>query len=74
MADNETVARSPCLGDCNLSDEGVCLSCFLSSEENDRWNQASNLERLAMLENTRLRQIAISEGRSMHEIGVIPRD
>jgi len=69
MAENEVVARSPCLGDCNLCDDGICHSCFLSGAENDRWNQASNEERLAMLENTRLRQKANSEGRSMTDIG-----
>lgn len=74
MADNEIVARSPCLGDCNLCDDGICHSCFLSSEENDRWNNATNQERLAMLENTHQRQIANSEGRPMNEIGKITRD
>lgn len=69
MADNEVIARSPCLGDCNLCDDGVCHSCFLSAAENDRWNQASNEERLAMLENTKLRQQANSEGKPISDIG-----
>jgi predicted Fe-S protein YdhL (DUF1289 family) len=69
MADNEVIARAPCLGDCNLNEEGICLSCFLSSKENDRWNQASNQERLAMLENTQLRQKAFTEGKPINEIG-----
>lgn len=74
MAETEIIARAPCLGDCNINDEGICLSCFLSSAENDRWNQSSNQERLAMLENTQLRQKANSEGRPMNEIGKIKRD
>jgi uncharacterized protein len=69
MTDTEIVAESPCLGDCNLNDEGICLSCFLSSEENDNWNHVSNRERLAMLENARERQKAKAEGRSMTGIG-----
>jgi len=69
MTDTEIVAESPCLGDCNLSDEGICLSCFLSSEENDNWNHVSNRERLVMLENARERQKAKAEGRSMTDIG-----
>jgi len=69
MADTEIIARAPCLGDCNLNEDGICLSCFLSSQENDRWNQSSNQERLAMLENTRLRQEAYLDGKPMNEIG-----
>lgn len=68
MTDMDVIARSPCLGDCNLSDEGICLSCFLSSEENDRWNHVSNEERLVMLQNAHRRQQANSEGRTMTEL------
>ena len=63
MTDTNVVAESPCLGDCRLNDEGICQSCFLSAEENDRWNHVSNQERLVMLQNARERQIkAKSEG------------
>jgi predicted Fe-S protein YdhL (DUF1289 family) len=68
MAENEDIARSPCLGDCNLNDEGICLSCFISSKENDQWNHVSNQERLVMLKNAELRQKAKSEGRPMTDI------
>ncbi len=74
MTGTDTVAQSPCLGDCNLNDEGICLSCFITSEENDRWNHVSNQERLVMLENARLRQKAKSEGRPMSEVGSSTRD
>jgi predicted Fe-S protein YdhL (DUF1289 family) len=69
MTDLEEIARSPCLGDCSPNEDGICLSCFLSSKENDQWNHVSNQERLVMLENTRQRQKAFSEGRSMTGIG-----
>ena len=69
MADTEIIARAPCLGDCNLNEDGICLSCFLSSEENDRWNQSTNQERLVMLENTQLRQEAYLDGKPMKDIG-----
>jgi predicted Fe-S protein YdhL (DUF1289 family) len=62
MTDVEIVAESPCLGDCNLNDKGICQSCFLSSEENDQWNHVSNQERLVMLQNARERQKAKSGG------------
>jgi uncharacterized protein len=61
MSDTEVIARSPCLGDCNVNDKGICLSCFLSSEENDKWNHVSNQERLVMLQNAQQRQKANSE-------------
>jgi len=69
MSDLEVIARSPCLGDCNPNNDGICLSCFLSSRENDQWNHVSNQERLAMLSNAQQRQKANSEGLPMTEIG-----
>ena len=72
MAEPEVIARAPCLGDCNVGDEGICLSCFLSSEENDRWNQSSNAERLIMLENCELRQHAYIDGKPLKDIGKNP--
>ena len=74
MTDKEIIARSPCLGDCLPNDEGICQSCFLSSAENDQWNHVSNQERLVFLENTRQRQKAKSECRSMTEIGTSNRN
>jgi predicted Fe-S protein YdhL (DUF1289 family) len=69
MTITEVIAKSPCLGDCNPNDDGVCLSCFLSLKENDQWNHINNTERLMILENARKRQKAKSEGLSMSDIG-----
>jgi predicted Fe-S protein YdhL (DUF1289 family) len=74
MTEMEVIAKSPCLGDCSLNDEGICLCCFLSSEENDKWNHVSNQERLVMLQNALQRQKAKSEGRSITEIGTSAGD
>lgn len=60
--DMDIIARSPCFGDCRLGDDGVCLGCFLSSEENDQWNHVSNQERLAMLKNAEERRKAKAAG------------
>ncbi len=68
MAETEVIARSPCLGDCNQNEDGICLSCFISSKENDQWNHVSNQARLVMLKNAELRQKANSEGRPMTDI------
>jgi predicted Fe-S protein YdhL (DUF1289 family) len=74
MNGKEIIAKSPCVGDCIPNDEGICQSCFLSSKENDQWNYLSNQERLVILENTRQRQKAKSEGKPMTEIGTSNRD
>jgi len=74
MAEKEIIAESPCLGDCNLNEDGICLSCFLSSKENDQWNHVSNQDRLVMLENARQRKKAESEGGSINEIGTSAAD
>lgn len=60
MTGMDDIVISPCLGDCRLNDEGICLGCFLSSEENDQWNHVSNQERLVMLQNAHQRQKAKS--------------
>ena len=62
MTDLDDIARSPCFGDCRVDDKGICLGCFLSSEENDRWNQASNDERLVFLQNVEARKKARAAG------------
>lgn len=58
MTEIDIVAESPCIDNCGLSDEGICLGCFRSSEEVNQWNRASNQERLAILKNTSQRQRA----------------
>jgi len=62
MTDTEIIAESPCVGDCQPNAEGICLCCFLSSEENDRWNHISNEERLVILQNVQERRDANSGG------------
>ena len=69
MTDSEVIARSPCLGDCTPNEDGICVNCFLTNKENDLWNKLSNQERLAIVENTRLRQHAQSEGKPFNDIG-----
>ncbi|MDX8399030.1 MAG: DUF1289 domain-containing protein [Gallionellaceae bacterium] len=61
MTDIELIAEDPCVDDCRLSDKDVCLGCFLSSEEVDGWNKASNQDRLEFLKNSRQRQRERSE-------------
>ncbi len=69
MTESEIVAESPCLGDCNHNEAGICLSCFISTSENDQWNHVSNQERLVMLENARQRKLAQDRETSLTEAG-----
>ncbi|TXT24434.1 MAG: hypothetical protein FD134_1575 [Gallionellaceae bacterium] len=54
----EVVATSPCTDNCCLDEQGVCLGCYRSLDEINRWFQSSNQERLVFLKNAYLRQKA----------------
>lgn len=60
MSDIDSIVESPCVDNCRLNDEGICLGCFLALEEINQWNIASNQERVVMLQNARQRQQAKS--------------
>ena len=56
--DTEIIAESPCVDNCKLDEDGICLGCSLSQEEANAWSRASNQERLTFLKNAYLRQKA----------------
>jgi predicted Fe-S protein YdhL (DUF1289 family) len=58
MTEEEVIAESPCVGDCQLDDKGICQCCFLAAVDNDRWNSASNQERLVMVQQANERKKA----------------
>lgn len=58
--DLEVIAESPCVDNCKLDEDSICLGCFLSSDEVNAWNRASNQERLVFLKHAYLRQKARS--------------
>lgn len=58
MDDIEVIAESPCTDNCRMDENGICLDCFRSAEEIERWGQSNNQERLAFLKNAYLRQKA----------------
>jgi len=60
MTNMDVIAESPCVDNCRLSDDNICLGCFLSSEEVNQWNRAGNQERLVILKNAYQRQKAMS--------------
>ncbi len=56
----EIIASSPCTDNCRLDEQGVCLGCYRTLDEINRWFQSSNQERLGFLKNAYLRQKAQS--------------
>ena len=48
--------ESPCVRDCCLNDEDICLGCFRSLDEITDWSVANNQKRIVILHNTRQRQ------------------
>jgi len=58
--DDLDAVPSPCVRNCCLNEDEICLGCFRSIDEITDWNHASNDERLKILDNIRLRQQASS--------------
>jgi predicted Fe-S protein YdhL (DUF1289 family) len=54
----ENIVKSPCVRNCCLDDEDICLGCFRSMDEIVHWNVASDAERRTILENARKRKEA----------------
>ncbi|HKB60454.1 MAG TPA: DUF1289 domain-containing protein [Gallionellaceae bacterium] len=50
--------QSPCVRNCCLDDDEVCLGCGRSLEEILRWNEAGDDERRTILDNSRERRKA----------------
>lgn len=54
--DTDEVAQSPCVRNCCLSDDDICLGCFRSIDEIMQWSGADNCERHVILNNVRQRK------------------
>jgi len=48
----KTTVQSPCVGNCCLDDEDICLGCFRSMDEILGWRASSDKERHAILNET----------------------
>lgn len=55
MADQAAHVESPCVRNCCLDDDDVCLGCGRALSEIVRWNEAGDDERRTILENSRKR-------------------
>ncbi len=59
MSDIEPAPQSPCVRDCCLDDDLVCVGCFRSFEEIREWSIVDDARRRLILQNaTRRREAA----------------
>ncbi len=56
-AGGEVPVRSPCISNCCLDDKDICLGCFRHIDEITGWHNASNDQRLQIIDNIRNRSI-----------------
>lgn len=50
--------QSPCVRNCCLNENDVCLGCFRHLDEIIRWTEAEDVERCLILENAKDRKTA----------------
>jgi len=54
----DQTAQSPCVRNCCLDDDDMCLGCHRSLEEIKEWGVADNHRRLIILQNAKQRREA----------------
>ncbi len=50
------VTQSPCIGECAIDENGVCMGCYRSMDEINAWPRANEEERLNILQNIEQRK------------------
>lgn len=58
LIENRGSMRFPCIRNCCLNDDDICLGCFRSLEEITQWAEADDHERVVILEKARQRREA----------------
>lgn len=58
MNDIDNTTQSPCLRNCCLDDDLICLGCFRSLEEIKEWGLVDDQRRRSILRNARQRKLA----------------
>lgn len=53
---DETMIRSPCVSNCCLDNEDICMGCFRHIDEITGWHSADSNTRKSILENTTQRR------------------
>ena len=51
MSDIDNPAQSPCVRNCCLDDDDICLGCFRSLEEIKQWTMVDHHQRQVILQN-----------------------
>lgn len=51
MSDIDNPAQSPCVRNCCLDDDDICLGCFRSLEEIKQWTLVDHQQRQVILQN-----------------------
>jgi uncharacterized protein len=53
--------QSPCVRNCCLNQQDICVGCFRSIDEIMMWSQASEMSKQKILENAAQRQLSHRE-------------
>jgi len=56
---------SPCVSNCCLNEEDICLGCFRSLTEITGWSQASDSGKQDIIVNTKIRREKIKVSQSL---------
>ncbi len=56
MSDIDDISQSPCIRNCCLNTDNICLGCFRSLEEILQWGAADNNARMLILQHARQRR------------------
>ena len=61
MVNQTSQIKSPCISNCCLDDEDICLGCFRHIDEITGWHSADDKRREEILMNTERRRIEQKE-------------
>ena len=59
----ETSVPSPCVRNCCLNEQDVCLGCYRTLEEILQWQASSDKEKLAVIDKCAERKLAKDSGK-----------
>ncbi|MBV1908857.1 MAG: DUF1289 domain-containing protein [Kangiellaceae bacterium] len=56
IGDSAKIIRSPCISNCCLDQDDICLGCYRHIDEITGWHSADSTGKLKILENTKARR------------------
>lgn len=62
LSEMEGIAQSPCIRDCCLDADDICVGCYRSILEITQWGSAHNQDRIIILQNAQKRRDTSAEG------------